>query len=110
MASAQTCIDDSADGQERTFAAGETFEICLGENPTTGHRWRIDFKAPAVVALIGDHFEAGGAGLPGAGGVHRWLFRAESPGTERLAFSYRRPWDENAAPARTFAVLIRVEG
>ena len=108
MASAQTCIDESADGQQRTFAVGQTFEICLGENPTAGYRWRRDLEAPTVAALIGDSFEAGG-GPPGASGVHRWRFRAETPGTATLGFSYRRPWETEQAPARTFALVIRVE-
>jgi inhibitor of cysteine peptidase len=108
MASAQVCIDESADGQEHRVPVGQTFEICLGENPTTGYRWRRDAEGAPVVALIGDTFEAGG-GPPGAGGVHRWLFRAETTGVATIAFSYRRPWDKNEAPARTFALFAHVE-
>jgi inhibitor of cysteine peptidase len=108
MASAQTCIDESGGGQERAVAVGRTFEICLRENPTTGYRWRRDAEGAPVAALIGDGFEADD-GPPGAGGVHRWLFRAEQPGAVTLAFSYRRPWEKDEAPARTFTVVVRVE-
>jgi predicted secreted protein len=98
-------ISEESNGTEIDLAAGETFEVRLEENRTTGFKWVIK-SSTGGIALVGDSFEKGEAiGQPG---THRWEFRAEQPGSGAITLSYQRPWEEKQAPARTFTLKIRV--
>jgi inhibitor of cysteine peptidase len=45
----------------------------------------------------------------GGGGTEQWRFAAEKISeTGQLVMSYRRPWEPNAAPARTYTAMVRV--
>ena len=100
-------IDEGSNGQDVAVAEGDTLEITLPENPTTGYRWSFESNGEPVCVLIGSSFEPS-VGPPGAGGRHRWRFRAAVPGQARIALAYRRPWAEAESPAKTFAVQVRV--
>ncbi len=100
-------IDDSWNGREITLAEGETLQISLPENPTTGFRWSIESSGEPACSLIDSSFEPAG-GPPGAGGHHRWRFAAVRSGQARIALAYGRPWAHGQAPARTFSVTVRV--
>ncbi len=104
---APPCIDDASNGQEREFALGQTFEICLPENPTTGYRWQLDSAAAPIVALESDRFEPPD-GPPGQGGRHHWQFRATQVGAAAIELAYRRAWANDGPPAKTFTLRIRV--
>lgn len=100
-------IDEASNGRAITLTEGETLDLTLPENPTTGFRWIVESNGAPVCALRDDTYEAS-AGPPGAGGQHRWSFQAVQPGAGRIALAYRRPWGQSASPAKTFAVTIRV--
>jgi inhibitor of cysteine peptidase len=104
---AGSCIDETANGQQRDFALGQAFEICLPENPTTGYRWQLDTAANSICVLEQDRFEAPD-GPPGQGGRHRWQFRAAQAGRATIDFSYRRAWAGAGPPTKTFALRVRV--
>jgi inhibitor of cysteine peptidase len=100
-------IAEDDNGREVTLAVGEAVELSLAENRTTGYHWELNEKGGPVCELLKDDFEAA-TGPPGSGGVHRWQFRAVQPGSGEIGLQYRRPWEVNAAPARTYEVSVRV--
>lgn len=93
-----------------TAARGERFSIVLDSNATTGYSWQPAAQAANhVVTLTDRDYETPRTNLAGAGGKERLTFRAESAGTEKLTLHYVRPWEKNAAPARTVTFAIVVE-
>lgn len=101
-------ITEDANGTEIDLAVGETVEVRLEENRTTGFKWVLESpsEGEGVCALVGDDFEKGKAiGQPG---THRWEFRAEKAGSGTIALSYQRPWEKNQLPARSFTLKVRV--
>jgi inhibitor of cysteine peptidase len=88
------------------LAVGETLEVCLPENRTTGFKWILESSVERACSLVSDHVEPGH--LAGQPGKRCWHFRAEHAGSEHIRMSYQRPWEEKKAPARTFTLGIRV--
>ena len=100
-------IDESSSGRQLDLTLGQTFEISLRENPSTGFRWILEASGEPICALIGDSFTPAG-GSPGAGGVHRWRFEAVQVGQSRIALTYQRPWEQSKPSASTFTLRIDV--
>ena len=51
-------IDESQNGREIELVTGETIEIRLSENPTTGYRWELKFSGAPTCTLVADHYES----------------------------------------------------
>jgi inhibitor of cysteine peptidase len=104
--------NESDNGRTVKLAAGESLEIALSENPTTGYRWQHakqaaeDDSSPCSFAT--DAFEPDRAGMPGAGGVHRWQLHAVEPGVCKIELEYRRSWEKDKPPERTFRIHVEV--
>jgi inhibitor of cysteine peptidase len=98
-------ITKDRSGGEVDVKLGESFEIELPENRTTGHRWHLRSSGGPVVEPQDDSFQAP-ARPPGAAGVRRWLFRAVTAGSADLEMEYRRPWEKRAV--ETFRITVRV--
>ena len=93
-------------GAPLEVSVGESFELRLPENPTTGYRWTLRSNGQPVVELQADSFETS-AGLCGAGGTHIWRFRASQAGVGELATDLRRSWEKRAT--ETFNVSVQVK-
>ena len=95
---------------------GDTVTVGLKSNPTTGYGWYPRHGAGDVQILAekGDLYQAdsassGGVALAGQGGTHSFAYRVIGPGICGIALEYKRSW-ENAAPARTFEIMIKATG
>lgn len=104
----EVAIEQGDAGSTVTLRPGQRLTVRLRGNPTTGFVWEALPGAESVLARQGDpQFTADGSAL-GAGGVYRFAFRAISAGEAPLEFSYHRPFEKGAAPARTFRVTVEV--
>lgn len=99
-------VDESYNGKQIDLPTGETLEVSLPENKTTGFQWVLESSAKGVFSLVSDELEPGR--LIGEPGIHRWLFRAERAGSDRIEMFYRRPWEEKEKPQRRFLLSVRV--
>ena len=91
---------------------GETFTVALDANPSTGYGWALDGKEDAtVVKKLSDEYVSRPhpQGMVGVGGTERWKFQAVKPGKTVLHFTYRRPFEKEAAPARERTVQVMIE-
>ena len=93
-------------GGAADMKVGETFEVELPENPTTGYRWYLRSSGGSLLQLQDDSFQASGETTCGAGGMRRWCFRAVQPGSSDFEMEYRRSWEKR--PAEAFSLTIRV--
>jgi len=108
MPSPSACIDEAASGRTLAVEQNQMFEICLRENPTTGYRWSFAADGAPVAVLIDDSFQTD-SDRPGAGGIHRWRFRAAGPGSTTITLLYQRPWEQGVQPERIFTLAIHIE-
>ena len=102
--------DEKDNGRTVKLAAGEFQELTLVENPTTGYRWHL-LDGGAVTAncpLVKDSYEPGHPQMAGQGGIHRWQFQAAEPGACMIELEYRRSWQKDKPPERTFRIQVEV--
>jgi inhibitor of cysteine peptidase len=95
-------------GTTVTLVVGDTLEVTLPSNPSTGHTWQVAGE-PRCVVPRGEARYTALDDLVGSGGLLTWDLEAVEAGAEELSLVYRRPW-ENVAPDRTFTVRVVVEG
>jgi predicted secreted protein len=105
-------VDDTFDGREVALQAGETLEVSLSENASTGYQWSIPpevkRKLTPVLREREETVEAPG-GPPGRPGVRHLYFEAVAAGTADLEIHYRRSWESNKQPARKFRLRVLVQ-
>ncbi len=101
-------VDQSRDNTEAVLAVGQTLEIALLENPTTGFRWELKASAEPICVPRGNTFDRPSAGI-GKSGTRRWRFEAIRAGVGRIELVYRRAWEQDKPPAQTFQLAVRVK-
>lgn len=97
-------FDEQNSGATAKAALGQSLEIRLQENPTSGYRWHVVQAGEPVCKLLSDSFTAG-LEAPGQSGVHRWTFQTVAAGTASIRMIYRRAW-ETGEGARTFTLNL----
>lgn len=100
-------------GNAFTVKVGDTIQVVLPGNMTTGFAWvaALDDKAAALLVKDGDEVYTEQCTDPqvvGAGGTFTFTFKAQAAGQATLKLVYERSW-ENAAPEQTFEVQITIE-
>ena len=107
-------VQAPADGGSVVVPQGCVLQLSLPSNPSTGYRWQVD-QLPPGLAVEGESRFVPASDQPtmGGGGTEVWQFAAIEPlasaPQEPLRMSYRRPWEKDAAPARTYVATVRVE-
>ena len=92
-----------------TVKAGETFDLAVPSNPSTGYHWDIIPELdPNFVEFAGQNYFADQPVAPGSGGMEVWTFRAIHPGDTTIVLGYYPP-DDDANPEETVTFSIRVE-
>ena len=104
-------VDISYSGKEVTLVAGGILTATLESNITTGYSWNenanIDDKT--VLQQTDHKYQSPTTPMPGAGGKEIWNFKALKAGKSTMSMEYRRPFEPNAAPAKTFTLTVVVE-
>lgn len=99
--------DERANGHQIGAKLNEELEISLPETRTAGYRWVTKSTGEPVCRLLQETARPNPTGVGGTG-QHLWQFRAVAAGTGEIEFHYLRPWENSAAPARTFILKVRV--
>jgi len=89
----------------------QTVIVTLEANVTTGYRWEaVPGYAPVLTGLPTPDYSPRPTETPmvGAPGDMTFRFRAENTGTTTLEFAYRRPFEPDAAPAKTIRYDVTV--
>jgi inhibitor of cysteine peptidase len=101
-------IDETRNGQKVDVSIGDTIEIRLEQNASTGFRWSVTASCDPICPIVEDDREAPAPAARGASGHHRWRLRAVQSGECDFVLAYRRPWESERPPAREFRIRIRV--
>jgi len=102
-----TSYTEQDNGASVSASLGESFELRLAENPTTGYRWHIAEWDRSILEVTRDEFHPPDTPQAGAGGEHVWEFAARAPGSLSLRLAYRRRGG-SASPAKEFSLNISV--
>jgi inhibitor of cysteine peptidase len=98
-------VDESFDNKSVTIPVGDTLELSLAENPTTGFRWTLASSGTPICDLKTDEFVAAGQ-KPGEGGRHIFTFLVSQAGEASIALHSRRKWAD-ADAGRDFTLNVR---
>lgn len=99
--------------QTVNLGVGQTMDLTLDSNPTTGYRWFLAQSPDPAVVLVETHAfvrDRETAGLSGAGGREIFAVRGVSPGYTEMVLEYHRPWERERGkpPAKVHRITLRV--
>ena len=90
----------------------DVVEIRLQSNPTTGYSWFLeDGKDNNIVLVTGPEFieSKKEKDIVGAGGHEIFTVKALSKGETSILLNYKRLWEEEEEPIKTFEITISVD-
>ncbi|MFC1933333.1 protease inhibitor I42 family protein [Chloroflexota bacterium] len=93
---------------------GETFEVKLCSNPTTGFQWSEDSQISDMTVLKQENHEFIGPESeppppPGTPGQEIWTFEALKQGSSIIYLEYSRPWEGGEKSEWTLTVDVTVK-
>ena len=77
---------------EITVKYGQTFDIVLESNATTGYQWMSEYDS-GMLELIESKYIVQGEGI-GAGGVEIFTFKPKEVDDIKIRFIYKREWED----------------
>jgi predicted secreted protein len=88
---------------------GETFDLLLPSNSSTGYHWEIIPELDVnIVEFVEQDYIPEEPVMPGSGGMDVWTFRAVSVGETTIVLGYYPPGNATD-PGETVTFSIRVE-
>jgi inhibitor of cysteine peptidase len=106
-------LGEADNGKAYTVRVGDTIEVIIPGNPTTGFAWTAALaeKDAALFEKIGEpaySTEASDGAVVGAGGTYTFTFKAAAAGEALVKLVYARSW-ESVTPEKTFAVTLTIK-
>ena len=90
------------------IVVGDTLEIMLKGNPTTGYIWEAASVDTSVLSEVREPEFRPESDARGSGGKIVMNFRAISVGKTLLKLIYHRPFEKNKPPIKVFSVDVMV--
>ena len=104
-----TITEKDTDGKIK-LSKGDTLVLKLPVQGGTGFTWVLAKNDKDKIKQIGkEETEKPEKPLPGARVMRVWRFNAEAAGTTELELHYKRPFEKDKAPAKTFKVILTIE-
>jgi inhibitor of cysteine peptidase len=103
-----TAVDD---GREIELGEGQVLVVRLEAHPSTGYGWRVAESAlEGIVSLVSEIEFEPDSDLLCAPGTQILRFQAQREGQSTLRLEYRRPWEAEVAPTKTFHLQVKALG
>lgn len=87
---------------------GDTLQITLEGNPTTGYQWEVASVDESVLKASGEPQYTPTSAALGSGGVYIFSFKALDAGKTTLELVYHRTFEKNVPPLQTFTLTVTV--
>jgi inhibitor of cysteine peptidase len=102
-------VTDADNGKDIDLPAGDTLVLRLKSNPSIGYSWAIKGD-PSPLRLVKSVTRKTGQNghAVGAPSTQEFRLTAVSAGIASLALEYRRPWEHDVPPVKTFQVRVKV--
>ena len=104
----QPAFGEADSGRTVTVSKGTQIMIQLPANPSTGYSWSVTVSNPGVVSQAGDPVFKPSSSALGAGGVYTVWFDATGSGKTDLWLDYRRSWEIDVQPVKTYVLHVVV--
>jgi inhibitor of cysteine peptidase len=103
-------ITTDDNGKDITLPKNGRLLVRLPGNPSTGYSWVLSGD-PSPLVLVTTDYQRGSqrTGMMGAPQTQQLRFTTNGSGTASLHLAYRRPWEKEVAPAKTFSVTVQVQ-
>ena len=103
-------LTETDNGKDFTLPKDGLLLVRLPGNPSTGYSWVLDVD-PAPLVLVTTDYVRGNEpqGIVGAPGTEQLRFKPAATGTAKITLAYRRPWEKDVPPAKTFSITVHVE-
>ena len=107
-------LDESDSGSKKSIRIGDTLQLELEGNPTTGYEWEIESYDTSILNQVGEReYEQDPQPNPdhpveGLGGTFTFRFRATATGSTFLRLIYHRPW-ESVPPHEVFEITVTIQ-
>ena len=102
-------ITEQDNGKDIDLTTGEALMVKLPSNPSTGYSWSVVGDPAPLMLEKSSHVKSPkSSGAVGAPRMTVLRFSAGAAGMSTLTLVYRRPWEYNVAPAKTFSVRVNV--
>ena len=96
-------------GSTVILPVGDSFNITLEGNLTTGYSWEADpAPDPSVLELVGEPAYQSESKALGAGGEFTFTYRAAGEGETGLRLVYYRPFEPDVPPLEEYLLTIQV--
>jgi inhibitor of cysteine peptidase len=102
-------LTDRDNGTDVDLAANQLLIVKLNSNPSTGYAWSI-VGDPSPLKLQKTSFRknTSRSGAVGNSGISTFQLSAGAAGMATVTFVYRRSWEYNMPPMKTFTVRVNV--
>lgn len=92
--------------------SGDTLEITLKANPTTGYQWVITSVDSSLLINTDTEYKTSQTSrkIVGSGGKSIFRFKAKKSGKTDLRLIYHQPFEKNIPPVKTFQLTVIVKG
>ncbi len=95
-------------GKTIRMVKGETFQVSLEGNPTTGYTWEWVAPEQPLLSQAGEPEFLPATDSLGSGGLIRLAFKAEVAGSQILKLIYHRTFEKDTPPLNTFEVNLLI--
>ncbi len=105
-------LGETDNGKKLSVKLDQVLVVTLPGNVTTGYSWEIaDLDGDALRQLgeIAYQQKSAPPGMVGVGGNFVCRLQAVKPGKATVKLVYKRPWEKQAPPEKTFTVEVTVE-
>jgi len=106
---AAVILNEEDTGSTAELRVGDTMEVVLDGNPTTGFSWETAAVDASVLKQLGEPGFEPYTNLIGSGGKFTFRFEAVASGQTLLRLIYHRPWETEVPPEKTFKVTVVVQ-
>lgn len=99
-------LDARDAGRRVELEKGQTLDISLPSNPTTGYGWEVEELDHRVLRQVGESEFKPQSNLVGAPGVEILHFQPVGAGQTTLKLVYHRSWEKGVEPLETYSVEV----
>ena len=104
-------LADTDNGQTVNVHLGDTVQVALRENATTGYRWAIDHYDEEFIEAVGSksHYAPDTKNSVGVGGTVTFAFRGKKIGTGEVVLKNWRHWEGDKSITSRFRFHLQIE-
>jgi inhibitor of cysteine peptidase len=104
-------VTEKDNGSQFELNKGDLLTLRLESNPSTGYSWQIAGNDEKLMELMGKPTSEAPERRLIVGGIEYRIFRfkALTGGTDILELQYKRIWEKEKEPLKTFRITVKID-